>query len=366
MRGEKKTMSRFILISLLVILTAAAGLFPAGNVAARQDAVATLVINSGSATVTPQNGDPQEYKDNDVALVNQGDEVAISDDGEALLTFFEGTQSRLVAGTVITVDQLSAENNAQKVSLSVSAGQAMNTVATMVDADSRFEVDTPAATITVRGTNFIVFVRPNDLTQVATLAGLVDVSAQDQTVQLPPGFGVKVAPGEAPGTVNVWAQALVIVSAPDGVTTKNLPVTFVNTANDQIYRYRSEDLMTVLTGPYEMTVNTPAPYRLTGIEFPTMTEPGKPTAFDVALGALILNTDSDTGDLIVHFAQGDLSGETTVAPGAPILVAPGTWSVEVALASDPTQVQTFEITAVAGETLTRDLLTSDFGPATSY
>jgi hypothetical protein len=356
-------MSRFILISLLVVLVTAAGLFPAGGVTARQNAVATLVINAGSATVTSPEGDPQTYTGDDVALVNQGDEVAISDDGEGLLTFFEGTETRLVAGTVITVDELSAENNTQKVSLSVSAGQAMNTVATMIDADSRFEVDTPAATITVRGTNFIVFVRPNDLTQVATLEGTVDVSAQNQTVQLPPGFGVKVAPGEAPGTVNVWGQARVTISAPQGVTAENLPVTFVNTANDQVYRYRSEDLMTVLAGPYEMTVDIPAPYQQTGIEFPTLTAPGEPQQFDVALGALVLNTDSDTGDLRVQFMQGALTNAPViVAPGEPMLAAPGLWSVVVALASNPDQVQNLEVYVTAGKTLTLNLKSSNFGP----
>ncbi len=356
-------MSRLILISLLVILTMAAGLFPAGSIAARQEMVATLVLSEGSATVTPQDGDPQEVAQKDTALINLGDEIAISDDGEGLLTFFEGTETRLVAGTVITVDKLRAEEKTQQVSLTLSAGQAMNSVATMLDAESSFEISTPAATITVRGTNFIVFVRPNELTQVATLEGTVDVSAQDQTVELPPGYGVKVAPGEAPGTVNVWGQARVTVSAPEDVTAENLPVIFTNTDNKQVYRYRSEDLITVVVGPYEMTVNTPAPYVQTGIEFPAMTEPGDPVEFDVALGALILNTDSETGDVIVRFTQGDLSGETTVAPGDPILVAPGTWSVEVALASDPEQVQTFEITATAGETLTHDLAASDFAPA---
>jgi hypothetical protein len=354
-------MSRYISISLLVVLLTAAGLFPAGSVIARQDTVATLVINAGSATVTPPDGDPQTYTGDDVALVSQGDEVAISYDGEGLLTFFEGTESRLVAGTVITVDQLSAENNTQQVSLSVSAGQAMNTVGKMIDADSRFEVDTPAATITVRGTNFIVFVRPNDLTQVATLEGLVDVSAQDQTVELPPGFGVKVAPGEAPGTVNVWGRARVAVSAPEGVTADNLPVTFVNTANDQVYRYRSEDLMTVLAGPYVMTVDIPAPYQQTDIEFVTTQKPIQPILFDVALGALAINTDGETGDLWVQFMQGALTNAPViVAPGDPILVAPGTWSVVVALASNPDLMQNLKITVTAGETLTLDLASRDF------
>jgi hypothetical protein len=356
-------MSRLTVISLLVILTAAGGLLPAASIAARQDAVATLVVNVGSATVTPPYGDPQEYASGDAALVNQGDQIAISDDGEGLLAFFEGTETRLVAGTVITVDELSAEENTQKVSLTVSAGQAMNTVATMIDADSHFEIDTPAATITVRGTNFIVFVRPNDLTQIATLEGLVDVSAQEQTVQLPPGFGVKVAPGEAPGTVNVWGQARVSISAPEGVTAENLPVTFVNTANDQVYRYRSEDLMTVLAGPYEITVDVPAPYQQTDIEFPTMAEPGEPQQFDVALGALVLNTDADSGNLRVQFMKGALSGAPViVTPGDPILAAPGTWSVVVALASNPDMVQNLTVPVTAGETLTLNLKSSDFGP----
>jgi hypothetical protein len=352
----------WILISLVAVIVGAAVHPQAGLVAAQQDAVATLSISGGTAAVTPQNGSSaQTYARDDVAVVNLGDQIAISDDGEGLLTFFEGTETRLAAGTVITVEHVVAEDTTKQVSLSLTVGQAASTVGKLVDAESRFEINTPAATITVRGTQFLVFARPNQLTQVATLDGTVAVNALDQTVEVPSGFGVKVVQGEAPGTVSVWGLAQVNVSVPEGLTAENLPVTFANTDNGQLYYYRAGDTMPVVVGPYQMTVNIPAPYRQADITFQPSTEPQPPQQFDVKLGALILNLDSEAGNLVVNFSQGDLSGETTVAPGDPILAAPGTWTVQVAQESAPEQVQQFEITIQEDQALTVDLKTKDFG-----
>jgi hypothetical protein len=355
-----------ILISLLAVFAGMAATRDAP--AARQETVATLLIIEGTATVTPQDSEEgQAYERDDVALVNIGDQIAISEDGEGLLTFFEGIETRLVAGTVIAVQELKAEDGAAQINLSLTLGQAMSSVEAIADAESRFEIDTPAATISVRGTQFVVFVRPNQLTQVATLVGTVAVSAQDQTVDVPCGYGVKVAPGEAPGAVNIWQQVKVNVSAPAGEV-DNLPVMLVNTDNDQVFHYRASDLMTVVSGgPYEITVNSPAPYRLPGITFPAMTELEVPQEFDVQLAALILNLNDEAGspvtdeNLIVSFMQDDLTGTTTVLPGDPIPVAPGVWNVSVALESEPEQLQEFEITVEADALLTMDLSASDFG-----
>jgi hypothetical protein len=356
------------ILTLISLFSVFAGMAASGySTAPRQESVATLLIIEGGATVTPQDGDEgQAYERDEVALVHIGDQITISEDGEGLLTFFEGIETRLEAGTVIAVEAFTAEDGAAEVSLSLTLGQAMSSVEAVMDAESRFEVNTPAATISVRGTQFIVFVRPNQLTQVATLVGTVAVSAQDQTVDVPCGYGVKIVPGEAPGTVNVWGQAKVNISAPVR-DLDDLPVTLVNTDNDQVFHYRASDQITVVSGPYEMTVHSPAPYYLPDITFPVMTELEPSQEFDVQLAALILNLEDEPGspitdeNLIVRFTQDDLAGETTVLPGEPIPVAPGVWNVSVALESDPEQVQAFEITVEADDLLTMDLSASDFG-----
>jgi hypothetical protein len=341
---------------------------PAACAMLRQDdAVATLEVTAGSVTITPLDGEPQAYPVGEFALVNLGDEIAVSDDGEAYLTFFEGIESRLVAGTVAVVEQFEVDGGKAEIGLAMTVGQTITSVEAMMDAESRFEVNTPAATISVRGTEFAVFVRPNQLTQVATLDGTVEVSAQETTIELPCGYGVRVVPGEAPGTINVWGMANVTVTAPEGIETIGLPVTWVNTENQQVYHYRTGDeMMAMVVGPYAMTLNIPGPFVLPDIVFPPQTEPEDPIPFEVAVGALVLNivesdpNITDHGDLTVRFEQGDLVGETVVAPGDPILVAPGDWTIHVTMGLVPENTLPYDITVEAGETLVLDLDANDF------
>jgi hypothetical protein len=335
--------------------------------AARQDQVATVWVTEGTASITlADGGDPQEVATDDVALVSIGDQVAVSEDGEALLTFFEGAESRLAATTVIEVGAFEQTDTSSEASFEVLVGQTITSVEAMMDTESRFEINTPAATITVRGTEFIVFVRPNQLTQVATLEGTVDVEAEEQSVEVPSGYGVKMSPGEPPGAVSVWGQLTTALTAPVEEM-PNLPVTLTNVENGQVYHYRAQDLMMAALGAYELVVNSPGPVRVTDIVFGPDTEAETPLDIDVALGALAFEVIGDagavlddTGDLIVRFEQGDLAGETVTAPGDPVLVGPGDWQIQVVLASAPDQTQTLNLSVKAGEALIVRLSRSQF------
>lgn len=62
-----------------------------------------------------------------------------------------------------------------------------------------FEVDTPAAQVSVRGTKFVTVVDKDKNTSVSCEKGKVAVSAQGKTVEVPAGFAVFVKKGQPPG-----------------------------------------------------------------------------------------------------------------------------------------------------------------------
>ncbi len=349
-----------IVISLGAVLV---GMAAVGYQPVRQEAtVATLLVTLGSATITPAGGgEAQEYAVDDTSLVNVGDAIVVSEDGEALLTFFEGSQSRLSAATSVEVQEFSVEESQTAINLSLTAGQAQSSVEPEDGTQSQFEVSTPAATITVRGTEFLVFVREDQLTQVATLEGTVEVSAQGQSVEVPQGYGVRVVPGEAPGEITVWGQVRLAVDAPVP-DVAGLPVIVTSTSTGHTYQYRSDDVMMMALGTYDLRLDIPGPLVITAMVFPTETQPETPLELEAAVGALVVRlVDSggavieDENRLLVRFESADLMGETAVLPGAPILAGPGEWTVTVAPESDPEQVQTFPITIEAGAVTTLDV-----------
>lgn len=348
--GLMRGTGRIMVIAGVVLVLIAPGFGVAAAAPPAQDwedAVGTLEVTAGSATVTFAGGstDPLDLPTGDFAPVGVGDQVAVSDDGEAILTFFEGAETRITAGTTIEVDQFETSGESVRIGFSVLAGQTLSAVDATLDAESRFEVNTPAASITVRGTEFVVFVRENQLMQVATLDGTVTVAKGDQTADVYCGYGLKVAPeDEALGEVKVWGQLVLELAAPVE-DTSGIPVTMVNNTLEQTFRYRTGDRMfsVVLGGPYDVTLHTPGPVRLTDLVFPEDTEAMQMEVVPVVLGALdVLVVDDvgapvEVGDLLVTLSRDDLSNTTLAAAGDPLLADPGSWTVEIALADNPEQ-----------------------------
>jgi len=357
---------RLGLIAALITLVLA-GVFPAAADPDRRDQepVASLLITAGAATLTPAEGEAQALALDDEAIVAVGDQIAVAEDGEAILTFFEGAESVLGPGTTVEVAQFETSDAETPIGLTVVVGQTMNSVEKIADAQSRFQVETPAATISVRGTQFNVFVRANQLTQVVTLEGLVAAEAQGQTAEIPVGFGVKVEAGQAPGKVNPWGFGTLAISAPAGDVT-DVPVTLVNQENGQVFHYRASDLLAVALGSYDVIVQTPGPFK-TAVTLGDDTLPDDPQAIPAALSAIRLTVVdesgavvADAGNLVLTLQQGDLTGTATVAPGDPVVVGPGRWEIEAALESAPDQTQPVEVLIGPGETLDFTLAQGSF------
>jgi hypothetical protein len=120
--------------------------------------------------------------------------------GHATVTFFEGSTIELDSNTEISLSELDLDGTASHISISQSLGKTVSRVTKLVDPASSYEIETPAAVASVRGTDFYVSVTSSGVTTVGSTEGLVVVVAQGVEVQLTAGTRTTVSPGKVPGT----------------------------------------------------------------------------------------------------------------------------------------------------------------------
>ncbi|NDJ77477.1 MAG: FecR domain-containing protein, partial [Chloroflexi bacterium] len=234
------------------------------------------------------------------------------------------------------------------------AGQTINNVEETLDADSRFETETPNAVIAVRGTAWVVFARNEDLTQVATTEGEVEVRVGDDIQTVAAGYGLPIKTDEALGDVKVWGLPDAEVNVPEGVAVPPLRVTFTNRDSGQVFFYRIGDEMPVVLGTYDVRFNAPGPVQVPDVVFPADTAHGQIQPIEVDMGAVVLEVlDADgqpfTDQVVVTLTQGELSNTTVVTSGETLLAGPGDWQVTYAPEAQPDQAQTVgPVTATAG------------------
>jgi uncharacterized protein YraI len=133
-------------------------------------------------------------------LIGEGDSVRTDGTGKARITFFEdGTSTELDSNTELQISTFRGSETSFSLSVEILAGVTRQQFGRLVDSGSTYEVETPGATMTVRGTNFAVRVEDSGRSSVLTYDGLVDAAATtgSTTADVPPGFGVRVAVGEA-------------------------------------------------------------------------------------------------------------------------------------------------------------------------
>ncbi|MDD5082126.1 MAG: FecR domain-containing protein [Dehalococcoidales bacterium] len=122
------------------------------------------------------------------------------------VTFFEGTTIELEANTEVEMSALGIAPTTQSttIRLKQNIGKTVSRVTKLVDAESRYEVETPAAVAAVRGSIMHVMVDANGMTTVANEQGSVWVTAQGVTLQIPEGMQSTVTPGQTPSAPVPW------------------------------------------------------------------------------------------------------------------------------------------------------------------
>jgi hypothetical protein len=132
--------------------------------------------------------------------VTTGDRIRTRASSAVTLAFFDGSTTSLAAKTELTVSQLSGRRDGHDkiIVLHQWVGRTYNRVQRLLDPASRFEIETPTAVTAVRGTVFTVEVTPDGATQVTVGEGLVEVTAQETTVEVQPSQATTVQPDLPP------------------------------------------------------------------------------------------------------------------------------------------------------------------------
>jgi len=112
----------------------------------------------------------------DGAVLYVGSTIRTSADARAVITLFEGSTVELEPASDITIEDATMRGGSTIVQLAQSLGRSWHVVTRLTTADSRYEVKTPAATASVRGTAFEVVVEDapgGPATTVTTTEGRV-------------------------------------------------------------------------------------------------------------------------------------------------------------------------------------------------
>ena len=159
----------------------------------------TLSILTGKVEINnSQNMDWSQAEDG--SILRAGTRIKTSSDGDAQLTFFEG--STLEIGPNSDIEIQSIEKTQEKDTVIVIkqwAGTTWSRVVKMIGTGSRYEIDTPSSYALVRGTAFCTSIDEAGTTTLDVTEGTVAVRAQGQEVLVPAGFEVTVKVGESPG-----------------------------------------------------------------------------------------------------------------------------------------------------------------------
>ena len=107
-------------------------------------------------------------------MLQQGDVIRTGEGAHAVLTFFDGSVIELEPDSEIRVETLQATSAGDLLmTMQQTIGRSWHVVSRTLTPNSKYEVRTPAATATVRGTAFLVTVSPQGISNIQTTDGVV-------------------------------------------------------------------------------------------------------------------------------------------------------------------------------------------------
>jgi hypothetical protein len=128
-----------------------------------------------------------------------GDSIKTGDDGSAEITFFDGSTIELQAGTQIRIASLDISRDARStiITLEQIIGTTISRVTKILDPASRYEVETPAGVVAVRGSAVRIHVTEDGTTWTTNLEGVIWGVGEGVELQVPEEQCI-IRPGEQP------------------------------------------------------------------------------------------------------------------------------------------------------------------------
>jgi len=156
----------------------------------RQDVTATVAAVQGTAELLRAAGTPARNLRTG-AVLRTGDVVRTGEAGNVTVEFKDGSRMLVHAASELRMTDLAAFENTDLVDTRVQLvrGRAENLVQPLRGTPSRFEITTPSAVTSVRGTDFRVNADPA-ATRTEVIEGKVGVAADTTEVAVDTGFGI--------------------------------------------------------------------------------------------------------------------------------------------------------------------------------
>ncbi len=170
--------------------------------------------------------------------------------GNATLTFFEGSTIELQSDTEIGLEELTQIGTANKIKMKETIGKTISRVKKLADSASSYEIETQAAVAAVWGTTMYVAVAANGITTVGNVEGSAFVIAQGIETFITPGFHLTVEPGKPAGQQQPGA-----IPADTTTTTTTRQTTAVTTSATT----RTTTTTAALLPPSQLTIAAPPP-----------------------------------------------------------------------------------------------------------
>ncbi len=138
-----------------------------------------------------------------------GDSIKTGGNSSAEITFSEGSTIQLEAGTEIEIASLdiSTDTSSATVTVEQAIGSIIFRVTKVIDPASRYEVETPAGVVAVRGSAVQVYVIEDGTTWAINLEGDIWAVAQGVDIRIPEGRQCIVRPGQPPELLELHFEA---------------------------------------------------------------------------------------------------------------------------------------------------------------
>ncbi|RME41944.1 MAG: hypothetical protein D6791_18970, partial [Chloroflexi bacterium] len=161
------------------------------------------MLTSVAGEVGVQPADSAEHQSASAGRpIEPGDRVYTGEGSVAVLVYADRSATWLGSDAEVDITDLTVEPEVGRkvIVLHQGVGKTYHRVQPLEGPESRYEVRTPAAVISVRGTEFEVEVGPTGTTTVAVAKGRVAVTAQGETVEVQAAQQVTVIPGQPPAS----------------------------------------------------------------------------------------------------------------------------------------------------------------------
>jgi WD40 repeat protein len=152
-----------------------------------------------------------------VAKVGEGDRIRTGADSRALLVLCPDATAELESDSVAVLRRLSlAEDGLWDVELEIQRGDTWHELTASTEAETRYEISTPSAIVTLSTGRLQVTVSDDGSTQVEVSQGMAKVRALNTEVEVWSGEHTSVAPGRAPALPRPTVARILFVNGRDG------------------------------------------------------------------------------------------------------------------------------------------------------